>query len=67
LTRNSLNALHGLLNCEIGGLDGRVIITESIKPVSILYTCITYFAMHWSMLLTPYFQLNIRIQYKQVE
>ena len=48
LTRHSLhvNYLHRLLNCEIGGLDCHVITTEH---VSIVYTCNTYFIMHWSM------------------
>jgi len=44
-----VNSLHGLLNCEIGGLNLYVITTEYIEHVSIVYTCITYFVMHWSM------------------
>jgi len=36
---------------ELGGLECRVIPTfqQSIKHVSIVYTCNTYFAIHWSM------------------
>jgi len=41
-----VNSLHGLLNCEIGGLDCHVITTE-YKHVSIVYTCNTYFVMYW--------------------
>jgi len=36
-----VNSLHGLLNCEIGGLDCRVITTE-YKHVSIVYTLHTH-------------------------
>jgi len=44
-----MNSLHGLLNCEIGGLDCRLL-QQSIEHVSIVYTCNTYFVIHWSML-----------------
>jgi len=30
-----------------------MLLQESIEDVSITYTCITYFAMHWSMLFIP--------------
>ena len=46
---NSVNLLHRLLNCEIGGLNCGLI-TESIEHVSNVYTSITYFAMPQSML-----------------
>ena len=32
-----VNSLHGLLNCEIGGLDCNVIITEKITRVHCLH------------------------------
>ena len=35
-----MNSLQGLLNCEIGGLDGRVITTE-YKNTCSLYTHVT--------------------------
>ena len=44
-----VNSLHGLLTCEIGGLDCVVLLQQSIEQVSIVYTCNTYFAMHWSV------------------
>ena len=40
-----------------------VLLQQSIKHDSIVYTCITYFAMHWSMLFISQFQVNIRLQY----
>jgi len=40
-----VNSLHGLLNCEMGGLD-RHVIKQSIAHVSIVYT---YFVIHWCM------------------
>jgi len=40
-----VNSLHGLLNCEIGGLDCRAITTEYRTR----WTCNTYVAMRWSM------------------
>jgi len=43
-----VNSLHGLLNCELGGLECRVT-TKDIYLVSIVYTCNTYVVMHWSM------------------
>ena len=43
-----VNSLHRLLNCEIGGIDCRVITTKK-EHVSNVYTCNTYFIMHWSM------------------
>jgi len=49
-----VNSLHRLLNCETGGLECRVITTEyRTRAQSNVYTCITYFAMHWSMLFIP--------------
>ena len=56
-----MNSLHGLLNCEIGGLDD--FLQQSITHVSIEYICNTYFVMHWSMLFITLFLVNIRIQY----
>ena len=44
-----VNSLHRLLNCEIGGLDCRVITTEYRTRAQ----CNTFFAMHWSMLFIP--------------
>jgi len=44
-----VNSLHRLLNCEIGGSDCHVSTTQSIEHVSIVYTCNTYFVLHWSM------------------
>ena len=43
-----VNSFHGLLNCEIGELDGHVI-TTSIEHMSCVYTCKAYIVMHWSM------------------
>ena len=43
-----VNSLHGLLNCEIGGLDCRVI-TAEYRTRGLAYTCSAYFVMHWSM------------------
>ena len=57
-----MNSLHGLLNFEIGGLDCRVI-TTSIEHVSIVYTCNTYFVIHWSRLLFREYLVNVLIQY----
>ena len=37
-----VNSLHGLLNCEMGGLDCRVITTEYREHVSTVYKCNTY-------------------------
>ena len=63
-----VNSLHRLLNCEIGGLDFRVITTEYISRV-FEYTYNTYFVRHcpcnlfgsiWSMF--SYNTLNISIQ-----
>jgi len=49
-----VNLLHRLLNCEIDGLDYRVITTENRTRVQCIHNfCITYFAMHWSMLFIP--------------
>jgi len=39
-----VNSLHGLLKCEKGRLDRR-----GITTVFIVYTCIAYFTMHWSI------------------
>jgi len=39
-----MNSLHRLLHCEIGGLESCY-----YNRVSIIYTCNTYFVMHWSM------------------
>ena len=44
-----VKSLHRLLNCEIGELDCHVITKENIKHASIVYTCYTYFVMHWTM------------------
>jgi len=55
--------LHRLLNCEIGGLDCRVITPEYIERVSIEYTCITYFVMHLSMLFIWECLVNVLLQY----
>jgi len=44
-----VNSLHRLLNCEIGGLDCHVITKTYTTSVHIVYTCNTYFPMHWSM------------------
>jgi len=43
-----VSLLHGLLNCEIGGLGCHVNTTEYRTRV-LVYTCNTYFVMHWSM------------------
>jgi len=40
-----LKSLHWLMNCKIGVQECR----QSIKHVSIVYTCNTFFVMHWSM------------------
>ena len=40
-----------------------MLLQQSIYHVSIVYTCNTYFVMHWSMLFIPYFLINISIQY----
>ena len=61
-----VNSLHGLLNCEIGGLDCHVITTEykCIQLVSIVYTCNTYFVIHWFMYFIQECQLNVLMQYQ---
>jgi len=41
----------------------RVLLQQSIYHVSIVYTCNTYFVMHWSIWFIPWFQVNTRIQY----
>jgi len=38
-----VNSLHRLLNSIV------MLLQQSIKHVSIVYTCNTYFVMHWSM------------------
>jgi len=43
-----------------------MLLQQSIEPVPNVYTCITYFSMHWSMLFIPQFQVNFRIQYQIV-
>jgi len=40
-----------------------VLLQYSIAHMSIVYTCNTYFVIHWSMLFILKFQVNIRIQY----
>jgi len=57
------NSLHELLNCEIGGLDCHVITTEYIYLVSIVYTCNTYFVMHWSMPFIREYLVTVFIHY----
>ena len=57
------SSLHQQLNCVIVELDYHVITTEYRTHVQCVYTCITYFAMHWSLLFISKFQVNIRIQY----
>ena len=54
-----VNSLHGLMNCEKGGLDC-VLLQHSIKYVSILHTCNTYFVMHWSILFIQECPVNVR-------
>jgi len=53
-----MNSLHGLLSCEIGGLECHVITTE-IEHMSIVYTCNIYFVMHWSMLFIQQYLVNV--------
>ena len=53
------NSLHGLLNFVIGALDCRIYTTK-YKCMSIVYTCITYFVMHFSMLFIAQFLVKIR-------
>jgi len=53
-----MNALHGLLNCEIGGLNSHVMTTE-YRSVSIVYACV-FLVMHWS---TREYLFNVLIQY----
>ena len=36
---------------------------QSIEHVSIVYTCNTYFVMHWSMLFIQEYLVNVLIQY----
>jgi len=57
-----VNSLHRLLNCEIGGLDCHVIIQQSIEHVSTVYTCYTYFVMHWSIQFIREYLVNVLIQ-----
>ena len=40
-----------------------MLLQQSIEHVSIVYTCITYFVMRWSMLLIREYLVNVRIQY----
>jgi len=44
-----VNSLHGLMNCEIGGLDCRVITTEYRTRVHCIHRS-HLFVMHWSVL-----------------
>ena len=44
IDQTHMNSLHGLLNCEIGGLECHVITTE-YRTLSIVYTCII--AFYW--------------------
>jgi len=39
-------------------------IQQSTEHVSILYTCITYFVMHWSMLFIWEYLVDVFIQYQ---
>ena len=48
-TKTLVGSLHGLLNCEIGGFRFVVLLQQSLYSVSIVYTCNTYFVMHWSI------------------
>jgi len=52
-----VNSLHRLLNLIV------MLLQQSIEHVSIVYTCTTYFIMHWSMLFFQEFQVNILVQY----
>jgi len=44
-----------MLNCEIAGLKSKidVLLQQSIEHGSIVYTCSTYFEMHWSVWFIP--------------
>ena len=57
-----MNSLHGLLNCEIGGLDGRRITTEYRKRVHRIHM----YHLFWNAL-SMYFiqecQVSVLIQY----
>jgi len=44
-----VNSLHGLPNCEIGGLDSHVITTEYGTRVHLYKHVTPIFVMHWSM------------------
>jgi len=40
-----------------------MLLQQSIERLSIVYTCNTYFAMHWSMLFIQEYLVNVLIQY----
>jgi len=40
-----------------------MLLQQSIEHVSIVYTCITYFEMHWSMKFIREYLVNILILY----
>jgi len=62
----TLNSLHGLLNCEIGGLDCHVITIEYKTRVTV-NTSNTYFVMHWSMYIIRDYLVRVLIQYLKTE
>jgi len=57
-----VNSLQCMLNCEIG--DKTVmLLQQSIEHMSIVYTCNTYFVMHWSMYFFREYLVNVLVQY----
>ena len=62
IDQTSVNSLHGLLNCEIGGLDCRVITTEYRTRVH----CIHMYHLFWmrcTMQFIREYLVNVLIQY----
>jgi len=58
-----MNSLHRLLNCENRWIRVLLHVQLSIEHMSIVYTCNTYFVMHWSMLFVRECLVIVRIQY----
>ena len=53
-----VNSLHGLLNCDISGLDCRVITTEYRTRVHFIHM-LHVFVMHWSMWFIREYLVNL--------
>ena len=44
-----------------------MLLQQSVEHVSIVYTCNTYFVMHWSMLFIRQYLVSVLIQYHLVK